>query len=696
MNHLDALEAESVYILREAFAKLDKLAILWSLGKDSNVVLWLVRKAFFGHVPFPVMHVDTERKFPEMYAFRDRYADGVEAQLHPRAVPADRGDRPDPAAGRPLGRAQDAGPEGRGRQARLQRPDPGHPPRRGGDPRQGALLQPARRGQQLEPQGPAAGVLEPVHDQLPGRHACPRPSAAALDRGRHLEVHQAREHPGDRPLLRQERQALPLAGRPRHHQPDRRATPPRSTRSSPSSRRPGCPSARAGPWTTSPRTRSSGCAPPATCEAGRGPCPRPRTRPASSSIVIVGHVDHGKSTLVGRLIHETGSLPDGKLEAIKAMSERRGMPFEWAFLMDAIQAERDQGITIDTTQIWFHTAEAALRHHRRAGPQGIPQEHGDRCRLLRGGPAADRRARGRAGAVAPARLSAAPPGRRSRWRCWSTRWTWSATRPTASARSPRTTAPICAGWASRPPASSRSPPARATTWSSTAPAMPWYQGPTVLQALDAFEYKELPTERPLRLPVQDVYKFDQRRIIAGRIESGTRPGRRRGGVLAVEQDRQDQDRSRPGTCPRRRSRRRPGRAIGVTLDRADLRRARRGDEPPRARADREQRVQGAAVLARPQAAAARQELHAQARHARGAGHGRGDRARDRHLRPVDQGSRQGSSATVPARSCCAPSACWRSTSTSRTRSPAGSCWSRTTCRWAAASSRWRATPTSAS
>jgi sulfate adenylyltransferase subunit 2 len=74
MNHLDALEAESIYILREAFAKLDRLAILWSLGKDSNVVLWLVRKAFFGHVPLPVMHVDTEKKFPEMYAFRDRYA----------------------------------------------------------------------------------------------------------------------------------------------------------------------------------------------------------------------------------------------------------------------------------------------------------------------------------------------------------------------------------------------------------------------------------------------------------------------------------------------------------------------------------------------------------------------------------------------------------------------------------------------
>ena len=74
MDHLDELEAESIFILREAKAKLGKLAILWSLGKDSNVVIWLCRKAFFGHVPFPVMHIDTGKKFPEMYAFRDRYA----------------------------------------------------------------------------------------------------------------------------------------------------------------------------------------------------------------------------------------------------------------------------------------------------------------------------------------------------------------------------------------------------------------------------------------------------------------------------------------------------------------------------------------------------------------------------------------------------------------------------------------------
>lgn len=74
MDHLDRLEAQSIYIFREAFNRLDRVGMLWSLGKDSNVMIWLARKAFFGHVPFPVMHVDTGKKFPEMYEFRDRYS----------------------------------------------------------------------------------------------------------------------------------------------------------------------------------------------------------------------------------------------------------------------------------------------------------------------------------------------------------------------------------------------------------------------------------------------------------------------------------------------------------------------------------------------------------------------------------------------------------------------------------------------
>jgi sulfate adenylyltransferase subunit 2 len=85
MDHLDELEAQSIYILREAFARLKKLALLWSLGKDSNVMIWLARKAFFGRVPFPALHVDTGKKFPEMYAFRDRYGKewGLDLRIEP-------------------------------------------------------------------------------------------------------------------------------------------------------------------------------------------------------------------------------------------------------------------------------------------------------------------------------------------------------------------------------------------------------------------------------------------------------------------------------------------------------------------------------------------------------------------------------------------------------------------------------------
>lgn len=74
MDDLDALEAQSIYILREAYSRVGRLAMLWSLGKDSNVMIWLAKRAFLGRVPFPVMHLDTGLEFPETYAFRDRYA----------------------------------------------------------------------------------------------------------------------------------------------------------------------------------------------------------------------------------------------------------------------------------------------------------------------------------------------------------------------------------------------------------------------------------------------------------------------------------------------------------------------------------------------------------------------------------------------------------------------------------------------
>jgi sulfate adenylyltransferase subunit 2 len=74
MDHLDKLEAQSVYIFREAYREFKALVMLWSIGKDSTVLLWLARKAFFGHVPMPLLHIDTHFKIPEMIEYRDRLA----------------------------------------------------------------------------------------------------------------------------------------------------------------------------------------------------------------------------------------------------------------------------------------------------------------------------------------------------------------------------------------------------------------------------------------------------------------------------------------------------------------------------------------------------------------------------------------------------------------------------------------------
>lgn len=72
MDHLDRLENKSIYILREAYSEIKNLCMLWSIGKDSTVLLWLAQKAFFGHVPIPLIHIDTTYKIPEMIEFRDK------------------------------------------------------------------------------------------------------------------------------------------------------------------------------------------------------------------------------------------------------------------------------------------------------------------------------------------------------------------------------------------------------------------------------------------------------------------------------------------------------------------------------------------------------------------------------------------------------------------------------------------------
>ena len=73
-DHLSRLESKSVHILREAYAAFGNLCMRWSIGKDSTVMLWLARKAFYGHVPFPLVHIDTHYKIPEMIEYRDMLA----------------------------------------------------------------------------------------------------------------------------------------------------------------------------------------------------------------------------------------------------------------------------------------------------------------------------------------------------------------------------------------------------------------------------------------------------------------------------------------------------------------------------------------------------------------------------------------------------------------------------------------------
>ncbi len=81
MNHLDRLENKSIHILREAYSEFDNLSMLWSVGKDSTVMLWLARKAFFGHVPIPLVHIDTGYMIPEMIEHRDKLAREWELEM---------------------------------------------------------------------------------------------------------------------------------------------------------------------------------------------------------------------------------------------------------------------------------------------------------------------------------------------------------------------------------------------------------------------------------------------------------------------------------------------------------------------------------------------------------------------------------------------------------------------------------------
>ncbi|MFL6814186.1 MAG: adenylyl-sulfate kinase [Bradyrhizobium sp.] len=246
--------------------------------------------------------------------------------------------------------------------------------------------------------------------------------------------------------------------------------------------------------------------------------PNGTTRP-QVRIVIVGHVDHGKSTLVGRLLHETGSLPDGKLEMLKAVSARRGMPFEWSFLLDALQTERDQGITIDTTQIRFRTGSRDIVLIDAPG-------HAEFLRnMITGASQAD-------GALL---IIDALEGVRDQTRRHGYLLHLLGVKQVAvvvnkmdrvdfsAARFAAISQEISAHLSALGVTPSAVIPISARDGDGVAnrtPRITWYNGRTVVEALDALEPARPLEQLALRLPVQAIYKFDDRRILAGRIESG--------------------------------------------------------------------------------------------------------------------------------------------------------------------------------
>ncbi|HXZ02621.1 MAG TPA: adenylyl-sulfate kinase [Stellaceae bacterium] len=241
-------------------------------------------------------------------------------------------------------------------------------------------------------------------------------------------------------------------------------------------------------------------------------------------LVVVGHVDHGKSTLIGRLLHEAGVLPRGKVEELQKISERRGVPLEWSFTLDSLQAERDQAVTIDTTRFWLNLRGRDLV---------IIDAPGHREFLAN-------MVSGAAGADAAVLVIDAAEGLQDQTRrhAYLLRLLgleqiavvvnkldlvdFAEARFRALEQEARD---FLAGLGLAPsvvlPLSAR----HGDNLARASANLAWHEGPTLIEALIAFGAAAPAEEAPLRLPIQDIYRQEDQRILVGRIESGRlRPG----------------------------------------------------------------------------------------------------------------------------------------------------------------------------
>lgn len=237
-------------------------------------------------------------------------------------------------------------------------------------------------------------------------------------------------------------------------------------------------------------------------------------------IVAVGHVDHGKSTVIGRLLYDTKSLPEGAIEKVKRIAKETGKPFEYAYLLDAFEEEQKQGITIDTTSLQFHTdkrdyviidapghieflknmitgaasAEAALLIiDAKEGIQEQSKRHGYILSLL-----------GIKQVCVVVNKMDLIDYSQEKFNVIKNEMNAFLKKLNVH---PMSYIPISAFYGEN--------------LTSKSEKLSWYTGETVLEALDLFTEEEGLEAKPLRFPIQDVYKFDNRRIIAGRIEAGT-------------------------------------------------------------------------------------------------------------------------------------------------------------------------------